>query len=53
MLSLRERKQGHQGTAAIPRIGEVVLIKENLPRGRWKMGKIVELLVGKDRSQVS
>ena len=52
MLSLRKRVQRklcRQGIA-VPRIGEVLLIKDNLPRGQWKMGKISELLVGKDQN---
>ena len=27
----------------------MVLIKDNLPRGRWKVGKISELIVGRDQ----
>ena len=27
-----------------PTIGDVVLIKEDLPRGRWKVGRICELI---------
>ena len=51
LLSLREifqRKPGHQEIAN-PRVGEVMLIKDNLPRGRWKAGKILELIVGRDQ----
>jgi len=54
LLNLRERaqmylkgpkKQAHN----IPQVGDVVLIKENLPRGRWKVGVIHELIQGKDK----
>lgn len=31
-----------------PKIDELVLIKENLPRAMWKTGKIIELITGKD-----
>ena len=54
LLNLRERaqlylkgpkKQAHN----IPQVGDVVLIKENLPRGRWKVGVIHKLIQGKDK----
>jgi len=52
LLNLRERaaylkgpkKQSHN----IPQVGDVVLIKENLPCGRWKVGVIHELIQGRD-----
>ena len=54
LLSLRERPQMHikgpHSTAArVPRIGDVVLIKEDLPRGKWRIGCICELLYGLDQ----
>ena len=50
LQSLRERrqnmlKQGRILSRATPVLGEVVLIGgEKLPRGSWKMGRIVELM---------
>ena len=29
--------------------GDVVLVKENLPRGRWKVGKSHQLIKGQDQ----
>lgn len=53
MLSLKDRAQislKHPKRQAhnVPRVGNVVLIKENLPRGRWKAGVIHELVKGRD-----
>ena len=51
-MSLRERPAYLKGpkkqTHTIPQAGDVVLIKENLPRGRWKVGIIHELVRGRD-----
>ena len=33
----------------VPQVGDVVLIKEDLPHGRWKIGRIQELVKGKDQ----
>lgn len=54
LLSLRDRAQmslKHPKRQAhnIPRVGDVVLTKENLPRGRWKTGVIHELVKGRDQ----
>ena len=53
LLSLRERYQllhrKSKQSQQIPKVGDIVLIKENLPRGMWKLGKIVELIQSRDR----
>ena len=51
MLNLRERVQRkpHHHLITHPQVGEVVLIKDKLPSGRWKVGKISELIVGRDQ----
>ena len=53
MLSLRERyqtslKKVRPSSEQSPQIGDVVLIKENLPRGSWKLAKILDLILGSD-----
>ena len=53
LLSLRERnqsmlKQSRKSIMQTPQVGDVVLIKENLPRGQWKVGRISKLIKGKD-----
>ena len=32
----------------MPHIGDVVLIIENMRRGSWKLGKIIDLIIGSD-----
>ena len=54
LLGLRERnqiwhKQARSSTTQTPRIGDVVLIKENLPRGQWRVGRINKLIQGRDQ----
>jgi len=45
-MSLKNpKKQAHN----LPQVGDVVLIKENLPRKRWKIGIVHELIKGKDQ----
>ena len=49
LLSLRERtqntlKSGRVQSHFSPNIGDVVLLKDNLPRGCWKLGKVVNLV---------
>ena len=53
LLSLRERQQTklkspRVESSEIPKIGDVVQIKENTPRGTWKMGRIVELISSRE-----
>ena len=53
MLSLRERTQHHVAQGRIqsqntPKPGDVVLIRDNLPRGSWKLGKIQKLISSTD-----
>lgn len=53
LSSLRERsklchKAPKNSSDLLPTIGSVVLIKDNLPRGMWKLGKIIKLNKGKD-----
>jgi hypothetical protein len=53
LVSLRERlqtqlKSGRITAKTIPSVGDVVQIKENLPRGSWKIGRIVELVTSND-----
>ena len=54
LLSLRERTQsllkGPRSTAvAVPEVGDIVLIKVNLPRGKCKIGRITELIKSRDK----
>ena len=49
LLSLRERwqinlKSPRVEVKEIPSKGDIVQIKANVPRGSWKIGKIIELL---------
>ena len=44
----RVKRKPHHQITAVPRVGEVILIKDNLPCGRWKVGKILELIMGRD-----
>ena len=53
LLSLRERYQSQLKAARVqadqpPRVGEPVLIKDDIGRGSWRMGKILELPRSKD-----
>ena len=51
LTSLRERFIGkNQKTLKTPKRGDVVIIqKEKTPRQKWKLGKITELLTGRDK----
>ena len=49
LLSLREngtKKSNHR--VSHPKVGEVVLIKDSLPQGQWRVGKISKLIKGRD-----
>jgi len=53
LLSLRERTQVKLKTGRIqsqytPNIGDVVLVKDDVPRGSWTLGRIVSLSKSKD-----
>ena len=53
LLSLRERTQNKIKSKRIqaedvPKIGDVVLIKDDLPRGQWKLGKLNRLRLSRD-----
>ncbi|XP_052764084.1 uncharacterized protein LOC128206005 [Mya arenaria] len=53
LLSLRERTQTHLKSGRIqssaqPCAGDVILVKDELPRGCWKMGKIKRLRTSGD-----
>ena len=54
LSNLRERSQvllkGSRNTASTEaKVGDIVLIKEIVPRGRWKVGKICELIKSRDK----
>ena len=53
LLNLRERRQTHVKSPRIQaaeelKVGSIVLLKEDLPRGVWKMAKITELISSND-----
>ena len=53
MLSLRERQQTklkgpRVQSAYAANVGGVVLIKDDLPRGSWRLGRIKELIKSRD-----
>ena len=53
LLSLRERSQMklREPRVKLPykaNVGDVVLIKDNLPRGTWRIGRIKELITSRD-----
>jgi len=52
--SLRERTQSflkgpHSTAVTVPEVGDIVLIKENLPRGKWRIRRITELIKSRDK----
>lgn len=53
LLSLRERtqstlKRGKHQTKFSANVGDIVLIKDNVPRGSWRIGKICDLVQSTD-----
>ena len=53
LLSLRERSQRNLRSPRIesnntPKIGDVVQLKDDTPRGSWRLGKIMELITSQD-----
>ena len=53
LLRLRERTQNTLKTGRVvshsyPQVGDIVLVKDDLPRGCWNMGKIVKLILSAD-----
>ena len=53
LLNLRERSQIKMKAARIeshksPNIGDIVQVKDNIPRGAWKIGRIKGLLFNKE-----
>ena len=54
LLSLRERTQNKLKTqralsSSQANVGHIVLVKDDLPRGCWKIGKIIDLIKGSDQ----
>ncbi|XP_076382768.1 uncharacterized protein LOC143260628 [Megalopta genalis] len=46
---LQQRRKWRQGCAVVPKVGDMVLIKEdNLPPLKWALGRVVELHPGQD-----
>ena len=42
-------KGPHSTASTEPKVGDIVLLTENLPRRRWKVGKICELIPSRDK----
>ena len=54
LTSLRERTQTllkaeRVLSPEVPKCGDIVLIKDNVPRGSWKTAKVIELYESKDK----
>ena len=54
LLRLREKPQvplkGSKNIPTPPKIGDIVLVKENLPHGHWRVSRIVEVIKGNDQN---
>ena len=48
MVSLRERDKNLIGSNSRIKVGEVVLIHDDVPRVQWKLGLVNELFFGRD-----
>lgn len=53
LLSLRERTQTKLSTGKIqshfsPSVGDIVILKDDVPRGCWKLGKLTKLVASSD-----
>ncbi|XP_060600229.1 uncharacterized protein LOC132753738 [Ruditapes philippinarum] len=53
LLSLRERSQNKIKSVKVqssesPNLGDIVIIKDDLPRGQWKLAKIINLRTSRD-----
>ena len=56
LLNLRERSQRYNKhpkvqSSKVPKVGDIVQIKESAPRGTWKIGRIVEMIISQDGEQ--
>ena len=56
LLNLRERSQRYNKhpkvqSSKVPKVGDIVQIKESAPRGTWKIGRIVEMITSQDGEQ--
>ena len=54
LLSLRERTQNKLKSQRVQssspaNVGDIVLVKDDLPRGCWRIGRLIELLKGSDQ----
>ena len=54
LSNLRERhqrllKSPRSTIASTPKVGDIVVIKEDLPRGKWKIGRVCELIPSRDQ----
>nr|CAD2196713.1 unnamed protein product [Meloidogyne enterolobii] len=49
LTSLRERVNKSSNETLVPQIGEIVIVEQSeAPRSVWKLGKIIELIKGRD-----
>lgn len=53
LVRLRKRSQtrlklGRKVSDVYPNVGDVIQVKDNLPRGSWRIGRIVEFVTSRD-----